>query len=305
MSAGREAPSRGVGRVADAKARFYRGLVDLPHQQGAVAQMHEVLLSHVGRPPGEPCGAAMLVAPLGTGKTETIKDFVGVAGKGAPPGTRPVLHVTMRHECTPDAVATAILAALGASRPDAGKASFRWHKALRDVADAKVQAMVMDEFNRAASRAVMSRPIVEIIRERIMDPGVCPVIFVGSDEAETVLKTSPATLDRVEADIGLAPFDWTDPEDRQALAEFLKALDGLLVTERITDGPSGLDAHDLAMANASGGRLRPIKKVIRGAIGHMMADARTRIVLADLEAAYDEMPMVDRMAANPFRRNAK
>ena len=295
-----ETPSDLVRRVAQAKASFSRIRGTNPYQDAVVAAFDEVRLAHIDRDPGTSCGGAMLVAPFGTGKTEALVALARHAAKGAPEGTMPVLNVVMRAEGTPEAVPSAILAALGAPKPDAGRPSFRWDKAIREMKRRGVQLATFDEFNRAARRVTMSRPIATVIQERIMDAGVCPVAFVGSEEADIVLKGCPALLDRLDDGVSLDPFDWSVDEDQRTLVDFLDEIDGKIVAHRLLATESTLERHAERFVLASGGRMRVIMKVIRNALGEAVARNAEAIDLEDLAFGFARLPLADREARNPF-----
>lgn len=299
-----ETPSDLVRRVAQAKASFSRIRGTNPYQDAVVAAFDEVRLAHLDRDPGTPCGGAMLVAPYGTGKTEALMALARHAAAGSAEGTMPVLNVVMRSEGTPEAVPSAILAALGAPKPDAGRPSFRWDKAIREMRRRGVQLTTFDEFNRAARRVTMSRPIATVIQERIMDAGVCPVAFVGSEEADVVLKGCPALLDRLDDGVSLDPFDWISTEDQATLDEFLREIDAKIVGERLLDARSQLQRHAERLVLASGGRMRIIMKVIRNALGEAVARNAEAIVLEDLAVGFARLPLVDRESRNPFEESA-
>lgn len=166
-----------------------------------------------------------------------------------------------------------------------------------------VEILVFDEFNRANRRPTMSRPIATSIREHIMDAGVAATVFVGTADAAVVLDQCPELLDRLEGEIDLSPLEWCDGEDRKLFIDFVKDLDQTLVDRRILAELSGLANAKVAerLCEASRGRLRPLMRIVRGAMAMTLRQGGTSISSDDLRDATEDYAkrfrMIDR---NPF-----
>ena len=295
-----------VGDIAAARASFDRILLRYPPQEGAIDALDEVRRSYVGRREGGPCGGAMLIAPMGTGKTMSVNLLASrvVAEGGFREGARPVLHVVMPTVGTTDSIPTAILSALGLPRPDLGRAELRWAKAIRGMRAADVQLVVFDEFNRASRRPTMSRPIATTIREKIMDAGVAPIAIVGSEEAGTVLKGCPELAERLDDRIPLQPLEWFVDQDQEIFVGLLRDLDDAMIATGLVQ-TAGLSDEGVAaaLAGACGGRIRSMMKIVRIALGLSIERGATGVGVDDLEEAVDRFAVaagfIDR---NPFTR---
>lgn len=103
-------------RIARAQARYDQIQVDYPPQTEVIAVLDEVRLAARLRPPGSPCGGAMVVAPHGTGKTVAVKQLMSHAALAASEGQIPVLSVEIATQETSDSVPSSILHALRRSR---------------------------------------------------------------------------------------------------------------------------------------------------------------------------------------------
>ena len=294
--------------ISQAKKAF--DLIDLSYayQDAAVDILDEVRLSYVGRRSGAPCGGAMIVAPMGCGKTRAVEDLerqVSAEG-GHPPGARPVLLVNMPTEARTDDIPTAILTALGFPRPDLGRMELRWRKATKGMLEAGVQLVVFDEFNRANRRPTMSRPIATSIRERIMDEGIAPVAFVGSEEAGLVLKACPELAERLDERIPLQPLEWFEDADKEVLLDLLGQLDATMTSTDLF-GSSNLKDEAVAepLAAACGGRIRSLMKIVRSAMGLALERDARSIDWCDLEQATERFAVASGfIARNPFTREA-
>jgi hypothetical protein len=292
--------------IAAAKAAFDRIVLSYPPQEGAVDALDEVRLSYQNRREGAPCGGAMLVAPMGSGKTvaiETLAARVLAEGRFSE-GAKPVLHVVMPTAGTTDSIPTAILSALGLPRPDLGRADLRWMKAIRGIREAQVQLTVFDEFNRASRRPTMSRPIATTIRERIMDTGLSPVAIVGSEEAGLVLKGCPELAERLDDRIPLQPLDWFEDQDKAIFVQLMKDLAtamkkaGLVSASILAD-----EAVAKSLSEACGGRIRSLMKLVRISLGLCMERHGEAISVDDLEEATDRFSVAAGFIdSNPFTK---
>ena len=299
-----ELPSERNARLGAARVAFDAIRIDYPPQTSAVDAIEQLRAATRLRAEDDPCGGLLLAAPLGTGKTSAVKQAVSYASRAAPEGCSPILRVEMSTSGSTEAVPSSILKALGHTRPDLGPPAARWLRAVADLRARGVEIVVFDEFNRANRRPTMSAPIASSIREHIMDAGVAAVVFVGTDEAASVLDLCPDIRDRLEGEIDLRPLDWCDAEDRELFVQFVSDLDDELVSTRLLPERSGLATKNVAsrLCAASGGRLRPLMRIIRGAIVIALSRHASSIVVDDLRDATDayavRLRLVDR---NPFQ----
>lgn len=285
----RETIAGAASRVGSAKAKFDAIRVDYPPQTAVVAALDEMRIAALDRPKHAPCGGAMLVAPHGCGKTESILALRRILEASAGDGCKPLLHVETAGTGTTDSLPTSILQALGAARPDVGTEKARWPRAIAEMQRCGVQIVVFDEFNRAARRPRMSRPIATAIREKIMDAGIAPVAFVGSEDAGSVLAQVPELMERLDDDIDLSPLRWDTQGDRALFLNFLTDLDRAMVEIGILACPTGLGDNGIArpLWEASAGRVRRICKIVRAAMATALHDGRSSIDENDLAEAVD------------------
>lgn len=292
--------------IGTAKAAFDRIVLRYPPQEGAIEALDEVRRSYIGRREGAPCGGAMMIAPMGSGKTFAVEQLAArVRADGDHrEGAHPVLHVVMPTAGTTDSIPTAILSALGLPRPDLGRAELRWAKAIREMKSAQVQLVVFDEFNRASRRPTMSRPIATTIREKIMDAGIAPIAIVGSEEAGTVLRACPELAERLDDRIPLQPLEWFEDQDKAIFIQLLRDLDAAMIAARLVKR-AGLSQEAVAepLARGCGGRIRSLMKIVRVALGLSIERGATVIGSVDLEEAVDRFAVAAGFIdSNPFTR---
>lgn len=298
-----EKASERAARVGAAKAEFRKIVLDYPPITAAIEVIEEGRTMTRAREPGEPCAPILLNAPIGTGKSMTLKLAAARAAASAPEGHRPILVVPMPTAGTTDSIPTAILKALGHARPDIGKTDARWLRAVSEMRRVGVEVVAFDEFNRANRRPTMSRPIAISIREHILDAGVAAVAFVGTADAAAVLGQCEDILDRLEAEIDLSPLEWHEDEDKELFINFVRDLDDELATRKLLSAKSGLDDEDTAhkLCEASAGRLRPLMSIIREAMALALRRKGASITVDDLRQAVQAYALRTRFIdRNPF-----
>lgn len=296
-------PSERALLVGTAQAKFDAIRVDFPPQTSAMAILDEVRIAALHRPPGAICGGAMIVAPHGAGKSEAVKGLSRVLERNADEGQTMLLHVEIDTAGTTDSVPTSILQALGAARPEAGSERARWPRAIAEIARKGVQLIVFDEFDLAARRPTMSGPIANIIRQKIMDAGLAPVAFVGSEKANSVLAQVPQLRERLDDSVDLSPMRWTSNGDQELFLSFAGDLDRAMVDAEIVDCEAGLRGEEIAypLWRASEGSLRRICKIVRHAMSTALREDRRFIAHQDLMNAVDGYAIANGFGThNPF-----
>ncbi len=298
-----EKASARAERIGKANAAFRKIRIDYPPMTAAIEVIEELRVTTRHRDEGEACGAILLDAPIGTGKSMTLATAAAHAAAGVPDGHTPILVVQMPTAATTDSLPTAILKALGHPRPDLGKAEARWLRATADIRRRGVEIVAFDEFNRAGRRPTMSRPIAMAIREHVMDAGVAAVAFVGTAEASVVLGQCPDILDRLDGEIDLSPLEWSVEEDRELFVRFVADLDEALVDGDLLDAASGLACKEIArpLCEACDGRLRPLMGIVRTAMGLALRRHAPSIAIDDLRQAVDAYSLrAGIVRQNPF-----
>lgn len=223
-------------------------------------------------------------------------------------GNRPALRINFSPSGTTDSLPQSILTALGAKRPDAGSEKTQWQRAVEEMRRAKVEILLLDEFNRAARRQTMTAAIAISIQEWIMDPGVCPVVICGSERAAAVLRMAPAVHERLEDQIDLQPLDWLRLADRTLMRDFLGDLDATIADLGLLPALSGLDEDDVPrlLCRASAGKLRAIVKTVRVSLGLVLMRRGSAMTRGDLEEGVERYCVRQRLVReNPFHSAAR
>lgn len=277
--------------------------VDYGPQADAVDGLDLQLQTALLARPGAPCNAVTLIAPRGTGKSRALAMLAKRSRRDAVDGARRVLSVNMDTAGTVESVPSAILAALGELRHDAGKPALRWIRATTRLRDAGVRFVLFDEFNRAARRSTMSGPICEAIFEKIMEPGLAAVAFVGEDDASRALRRAPSVLERIDEELDLGPLDWLRPGDDAIFADFIGRFEAEMLRLDVIDGPIGLGLGETPrlMCEASSGRLRRFVKIMKSATAEAIQRGDRSVTSRDLaQAVQDTVVKRGFLGGNPF-----
>jgi len=232
-------------------------------------------------------GGARIISDIGTGKTVMLEAYRDFANHDAAEGTCPVLLVTLDPKGTPDTIAVSILEALRVTRPSAGDRDRRWDRAIDELRRHQVELVIFDELDRANRRPTMSGQVATSIRLKIMDGGICPVVFCGADAARTVLRSVPELIQRLGGTIRLDPFNWFRQDDKARLIGFLKRWDEALVDHKVLPALSGLSDEKVAqlLCESSGGNLRMLCKILQNACLETLRAKRLKIERDDLKRA--------------------
>lgn len=298
-----ESPRDRSRRIGAAKGAFDAIRCDFPPHTDAAEDILSVMHAAEAREPGASCGGGFLVAPIGVGKSETLRMVEKEANSEDDAGVRTALRIEIGVRGTTDVVPQAILSAFGVKRPDAGTEPVQWDRAVEQMRRHRTRILLLDEFNRAARRPTMSAAIAVSIQERIMDASVCPVVFAGSEKADTVLRGAPAVHERLDDGIDLQPLVWERAADKELLREFLGELDERMVEAGLLLRPSDLADGNLPrlLCRASRGKLRAIVKTVRTALVVALQRGGTSIRREDLSEGVQRYCVRQRLIGrNPF-----
>lgn len=299
-----ERPSERSQRVAKARVAFDTIELPYPRQDELVAALDELRLTGLEMR-GQPHSGLRLIAETGSGKTRGAHRFRRyVEASGAyPPDDRPVVIATLDSSGTTRSVPSSILKALQEPRPNVGTDRILWERAIDALTHANTELLIMDEFNRAARRPTISGAIAMDLRD-LMDAGVVPIAFLGTEDAKDLFSRSPDLSGRLDAPVTMEPLDWLVEEDRDIFTDFLRDLDEAMVERDILKRSSGLAERDLAqiLCEAANGNIRQICRIVRTAMAAVVRRQDLAITRADLETAVDEWSIPNHhLNYNPFR----
>ncbi|MDH7971296.1 TniB family NTP-binding protein [Sphingomonas sp. AR_OL41] len=281
--------------------------VDWAPQREFIVALDELLYSAIERPGGPQAGVRLL-APSYSGKSTVARRYVSeVLERGEHrTDTIPVAYAKLDPEGTVGSLATDILKALGAKRPESLTPIKRWERARRTMRDKQVRLFLFDEFQRAGRRPTVS-PVIAGKLLDVMDDeeGSCACAFIGKAAAKGIFKTAGDLGNRLDAPVHMQPLVWASKADREAFTKFADAFDEALVAGGATVVKSGLADPPVAelLMEASNGLIGQFSRIIETAVMNITRAGHTGIARGDLAIAVDEWSIGnERIDYNPFDR---
>lgn len=303
------APPTGSRLVAQRRNVVRDIRVDWAPQREFTVALDELLYSAIGRPGGPQAGVRLL-APSYAGKSTVARKYVQeVLERGEhPPGTIPVAYAKLDPEGTLGSLATDILKALGAKRPETQTHVKRWERARRIMREKQVRLFLFDEFKRAGRSPTISSVIAGKLLDVIDDEeGSCACAFIGKAAAKSIFKATTDLGNRLDAPVHMQPLIWASKADREAFTLFADAFDEALVAGGATAVKSGLADPAVAepLMEASNGLIGQFSRIIETAVMNITRAGHPGITPGDLATAVDEWSIGnERIGYNPFDRLA-
>lgn len=282
--------------------------VDWAPQREFTVALDEILYSAIGRPGGPQAGVRLL-SPSYSGKSTVARSYVQeVLERGEhPPGTLPVAYAKLDPEGTLGSLATDILKALGAKRPESQTHVKRWERARRIMREKQVRLFLFDEFQRAGRSPTISSVIAGKLLDVMDDQeGSCACAFIGKAAAKKSIFRHASDLgNRLDAPVHMQPLIWASEADREAFTLFADAFDEALVAGGATAVKSGLGDPAVAepLLEASNGLIGQFSRIIETAVMNITRAGHDGITPGDLATAVDEWSIGnERIDYNPFDR---
>lgn len=255
---------------------------------------------------GKPQKGLRVLAPSGSGKTSSVLAYIHRLEQKLPPTEffRPALYVALERDTTPKKLMIAILQAFGDAFATRGTEVVLKQRAWRYFHEFDVQILFVDEVQHLRPGNSHTTNDATDALKRILDEGLVPVVFLGTDEAEDLFTRNVQLSSRLHPPADLPRLVRTNPEDRGLLKVFLDHLDDELVAHGL-QAKKGILSHAWIRAC--------LHQVCDGVIGRVMRLISVALEVAsrreaDFIEAYDLAEATDRWALpqglvtrNPFR----
>lgn len=212
-----------------------------------------------------PCLA--IVGESGMGKTTIMDKFASLhPRKVHKEGTEiPVLVASVPSKPSVKALVESLLYELGDPLYMRGSAEEKTTRLIHLIKKCRVRLILLDEFQHFVDRANKNVPheVADWLKRTIDKAQVAVVVF-GLERCTEVFKVNEQLRGRFSARILLKPFSWEDEDGRTMFRGFLRAIEKQLSMQVVPR----LSSLDLAYRfhYASAGHLRPLMKIIRGAV---------------------------------------
>jgi len=293
-----------IDRVAAAMATYSTiHVVNDRHRQMMAHLKHVVAVGQATK--GLPQLAGRILGPSGSGKTTCARFFQkayearGLHGEGE----RPVVIVPLDRACTSRRLFSAILDELGDDYSDRGTEDLlkkRSYQALRRLG---TRALLIDETQHLSYRSSERNDVTDTLK-RVLDDSVCPLVFLGTDDAREMLNRNRQLGNRLHPPCDLPPLKRKEATDRGVFRAYVDDLDRALVEAGLARRPSGLaEKRRLSCLMAvTGGVLGRISNLVRAALAASIRRNAEMIELCDLSAATETWAVAQGFIAyNPFK----
>lgn len=290
--------------VAEKIAAFSRVYLNFPRH----SEFHgrcDYLLKLGRQKQGEPQMGMRVLAPTGSGKTTAAREFVRLVEAVHPRSSTfvPIVIIPLDRAATSKKLAVAILDYFGDPYATSGNEVALRNRAFTALRRFGTLLLIIDEVQHLNYQRNVRSDVTDSLK-LILDNGVVPIVFLGTEDAEDLFTRNLQLSGRLLPPCDFAPLKRTDPRDRELFAGFVAALDQQLVATGLTARPSGLADPWIR------GCLHEVTDGVIGRVSRLMAVA-LEISLrrsAEMIEAYDLSLAVERWAMpafvkhNPFRR---
>ncbi|HWT52577.1 MAG TPA: TniB family NTP-binding protein [Caulobacter sp.] len=253
---------------------------------------------------GRPQHGVRVLSPSGSGKTTTalkIKALIE-AGLAEDNDVRPVVYVVLDRQATSRKLFAAILSALGDGFHGKGTEDLLRERAYKLLRHFKTQLLIIDEVQHLSSRGA-GGDVTDSLK-RLLDDGVVPVVFMGTEAAQPMFNGNLQLSARLLPPADIKKLSAAVAEDRSLLAGFVFELDRAIVGRGLMSEPGGW--HDEWVIGC-------LHEVCDGVVGRIVRLVRIALEIALRRGAsrvepYDLMLATERWAVpqqfvegNPFR----
>jgi thymidine kinase len=297
-----------IQRVADAMARYDAIVISTARHEAIRAHYLEVLTRGRKNRGRRQLGGRTL-GPSGSGKTTAaiaFAEWYESLGRHAA-GERPVLIVPLDRASTSKRLFSSILRVLGDGFYDRGTEETLQKRAYEALRRFRVRLVVIDEVQHLRFRSTERNDTTDTLK-RILDDGVAPVMFAGTDDAAEFLNSNKQLANRLLPPCDLPPLRRSDPQDRAIFKDYVAKLDAALVETELTGTSSGLtDKRVLScLFEVSGGVLGRVSNLVRAALARALARSADRVQVCDLSHATVSWAVAqDLVEYDPFAKGVR
>jgi DNA transposition AAA+ family ATPase len=260
-----------------------------------------------------PC--MLMRGPAGVGKTELVRQHL----RENPPTIDgdtdqvPVVFLQTPAEVTLKSLAEALLVELGDPAPQRGSQVEKTQRVKHYIKDLRVRLIILDEVQHLTGRRT-DRVLIGAANwlKQLLNEGGCPILLVGTDEADMVLRRDQQLARRCFAHHRLEPFRWEVQSEREEFLQLVSIYDGMLPTaerQTLLGDEMGFRLHLATL-----GRLGRLSLLLQKALLKALLEGRPAIEEHHLRLAYDEWAVLHELTGsanqeslpqlNPFRARA-
>lgn len=303
---GLAAPDRSletIGRVAAAIAA-YDGIHVETDRHDAIQSHYELVMACGFTTKGRPQLGGRVLGPSGSGKTTAARFFqAAVEERGLhAAGEKPVLIVPLDRACTSRRLFSSILRELGDGFYEKGTEELLQKRSYEGLRRLGVKLLVIDETQHLKFRSTHRNDITDTLK-RVLDDALCPIMFIGTDDAVSLLNDNKQLANRLHPPCDLPPLDVREAADRRIFKDYVLGIDDGLVEAGLMSRISRLgEKRRLScLMEISGGVLGRVSNLVRAALAEAVGRGAEIVEVCDLAAATSSWAIAQEFIDyNPF-----
>lgn len=247
-----------------------------------------------------------MLAPSGSGKTAMAKAFVrAVEAKFPPTETfEPIILLSLESAATPKKFMMAILDLYKDKYSERGNEQTLKKRVKACFERKGTLILIIDEVQHLNFRLSGNNDVTDTLK-RLLDDGVVPIAFLGTEEAKPIFTKNVQLSGRLIEPCDLTPLNPNSLEGRTLLGTYLAMLEREMVSLGLI---SSAEAFSTAwvrgcLHEVSGGVIGRVSRVVGVAFKNALYRGSDRIEVADLAKAVDTWAIPNGfIQENPFRR---
>ncbi|MDR6126093.1 hypothetical protein QE361_003609 [Sphingomonas sp. SORGH_AS802] len=289
-------------RVALALSQLMRIRLPYPRHIEAMAEIEELRLLGLEMR-GEQQLALNIFSRTGTGKSTVASQYKLMRAEEDGPGVKSVLHSRLGTSGSAKDLYVSIMSELGDGFASAGNETTLRRRAMREMANAGVELLILDETQHSGQKSGFSREVTAELKI-MLDTGRVPIVLLGTEAAVPLVSADRELSGRMFSPCRLDPLDMDDDDDFELWTGFVEGLDARMVSDGIVAASAGLAEEEVAFAlgEVCDGVIGQAMRVMTMALRNTVRDRRDVVTMGDIAVAVDEWSLEHGFAnSNPFR----
>ena len=211
---------------------------------------------------------------------------------------QPVIYAEFPGKITLIGAAKLLLETLEDPNNGKGNLSDLTYRVRHQLQAQKVEVLLLDEFQHIVETGDITLNKVADWFKQITKSTNVPLVMAGMPSSDRIIRGHPQFAGITPYRYTLGQFGFDSRQDRNAFREFLARLDAALPF----DGIAGLADREWAtfLFDASGGRLRPLIRLVKQAALHALDRGSASVGQIDLAYGFEQIEPADATMENPF-----